>query len=62
MKLKVDNKEIDCTLQGHGKTSFKDQMYLIFVTFITMEDSVTIYHTVASGHSSKMFQYFRKVG
>lgn len=48
-------------LQGHGKTNFKDQMYLIFVLFITM-DTITICHTIASSHSSKTLQYLGKVG
>lgn len=42
-------------LQGHVKTSFKVQMHLVFVMVITM-DTITIYHTIASTHSSKMLE------
>lgn len=56
MKLKMGDKEIYSMLQGHVKTSFKDQMYLVFVTFITL-DTITIYHTIiTSSHSCKMLQ------
>lgn len=55
MKLKVGDKEIYWMLQEHGKTNFKEQMYLIPVMFITT-DTITIYHTIASSYSSKMLQ------
>lgn len=61
MKMKVGDKEIGKKLQGHGKTNFKEQMYLILVLFIRM-DTTTIYHSVASVYPLKMLQYLRKVG
>ena len=59
--MKVGDKEIDKKLQGPGKTNFKEQMYLIFFLFITI-DTITIYHSIASVYSFKMLQYLRKVG